>query len=249
LILTNPEGILPSLSNGEVRFSAESLLWNHEQNSLVLKGNPIVKEPNLGTIVSDQEIYLFQKDKHLVGFKSLGNTTLTYLNTHQLVSHGVLNFDRERKLGTVESPLANGAVPEELQLSYTEGDISVLADKAHIEYTEENGAFQPVSVSLKGHVKIASAGDTLSRYGLADRLTYSPTTRTFILGADPGKKVLFVNTEENIRISAQEVHITQDPTTKKQSVKGLGNVQLALSSEEQLSLNKYFGKYAPAPTP
>jgi lipopolysaccharide export system protein LptA len=245
LVMTNPQGILPSLSKGEVRFTAESLLWNHEQNTLILKGNPTVHEPNLGTLVSDQEVYLFQKDKNLVGFKSLGKTTLTYLNNHQLVSHGTLNFDRERKLGTVESPLVNGVVSEELQLSYKEGEMSVLADKAHIEYTEENGSFQPISVSLKGHVKISSAGDKPNRYGLADRLTYSPTTRTFILGADPGKKVIFVNDEENLRISAQEVHITQDPTTKKQTIKGLGNVQLALSVEEQASLNKYFGKYAP----
>lgn len=252
LVMTNPQGILPSLGKGEVRFASESLLWNHDQNTLILKGNPKVQEPNLGTIVSDKEIFLFQKDKNLVGFRSLGNTTMTYLNNHQLVSHGTLSFDRERKLGTVESPLSplgSGTVPDGLQLSYKEGEMSVLADKAHIEYTEENGNFQPVSVSLKGHVKIASTGENLSRYGLADRLTYSPTTRTFILGADPGKKVLFVNDEENIRLSAQEVHITQDPTTKKQSVKGLGNVQLAFSSEEQISLNKYFGKYAPAPTP
>jgi lipopolysaccharide export system protein LptA len=247
--MTNPQGILPSLGKGEVRFTAESLLWNHDQNTLVLKGNPKVQEPNLGTVVSDKEIFLFQKDKSLIGFKGVGKTTMTYLNNHQLISHGTLSFDRERKLGTVESPMVNGAVPEGLQLSYKEGEMSVLADKAHIEYTEENGSFQPVSVSLKGQVKVSSIGDKPSRYGLADRLTYSPTTRTFILGADPGKKVLFVNNEENIRLSAQEVHITQDPTTKKQSVKGLGNVQLALSSDEQLSLNKYFGKYAPAPTP
>jgi lipopolysaccharide export system protein LptA len=246
LSMTNPVGILPSLSKGEVRFSAESLLWNHDQNTLVLKGHPTVQEPNLGTLVSDQEIQLFQKDKNLTGFKSLGKTTLTYLNSHQLVSHGILNFERDRNLGTVESPLINGSVPQDLQLSYKEGEMSVLADKANIEYTEENGNFHPISVSLKGHVKIASAGDKPSRYGLADRLTYNPTTRTFILGADPGKKVLFVNDEENIRISAQEVHITQDPTTKKQTVKGLGNVQLALSPEELTSLNNYFGKYAPA---
>ncbi len=50
--------------------------------------------------------------------------------------------------------MVNGAVPEELQLSYKEGEMSVLADKAHIEYTEENGSFQPVSVSLKGQVKV-----------------------------------------------------------------------------------------------
>jgi len=246
LIMTNPQGILPSLSKGEVRFTAQDLLWDHDRNTLILKGNPSVQEPNLGTLVSDQEICLFQKDKNLVGFKSHGKTTLTYLNNHQLISHGTLSFDRERNVGNVDSPLVNGVIPEGLQLSYNEGEMSVLADKATIEYSEENGSFQPISVSLKGHVKISSqAADKPARFGLADRLTYSPTTRTFILGADPGKKVVFVNDEDNLKISAQEVHITQDPTTKKQTVKGLGNVQLALSAEEQASLNKYFGKYAP----
>ena len=246
LVMTNPQGILPSLSKGEVRFTAKDLLWDHDRNTLILKGNPSVQEPNLGTLVSDQEICLFQKDKNLVGFKSHGKTTLTYLNNHQLISHGTLSFDRERNVGNVDSPLVNGVIPEGLQLSYNEGEMSVLADKATIEYSEENGSFQPISVSLKGHVKISSqATDKPARFGLADRLTYSPTTRTFILGADPGKKVVFVNDEDNLKISAQEVHITQDPTTKKQTVKGLGNVQLALSAEEQASLNKYFGKYAP----
>ncbi|MBS0648679.1 MAG: hypothetical protein JSS10_05585 [Verrucomicrobia bacterium] len=249
LLMTNPQGILPSLSlssKGEVRFSAENLLWDHEKNTLVLKGNPSVQEPNLGTLVSDQEIFLFQRDKNLIGFKSFGNTTLTYLNQHKLVSHGTISFDREKNLGTVESPTVNGVVPENGQLSYHEGEMSVLADKAHIEYTEENGAFTPVSVSLKGHIKISSlTTGKLTKFGLADRLSYSPTTRTFILGADPGKKVVFANEEDNMRISAQEVHITQDPITKKQTVKGLGNVQLTLSAEEQATLNKFFGNYVP----
>ncbi len=248
LLLTRPEGILPSLSKGEVKFTSESLLWDHEKNTLILKGNPVIQEPNLGTLASDKELFLFQKEKQLVGFKSFGSTTLTYLNNHKLVSHGTLSFDRERNIGTVESPLHEGSVPEGLQLSYQENEMSVLADKAHIEYNEKDGTFQPISVSLKGHIKIfSSRSDQPTTYGLADRLTYSPTTRTFILGADPGNKVIFVNTEDHLRISAQEVHITQDPTTKKQTVKGLGNVQLALSAEEQASLSKYFGHAIPTP--
>lgn len=246
LLLTHAEGTLPSLSKGEVKFTSESLLWDHEKNTLILKGNPSIQEPNLGTIVSNQEIFLFQNDKQLVGFKSFGSTTLTYLNQHKLVSHGTLSFDRQRSMGTVESPLHEGAVPEGLQLSYQENEMSVLADKAHIEYNEKEGSFQPISVSLKGHIKIFSSHSDIS-YGLADRLTYSPTTRTFILGADPGNKVIFVNTEDHLRISAQEVHITEDPTTKKQTVKGLGNVQLSLSAEEQASLSKYFGHAVPTP--
>jgi lipopolysaccharide export system protein LptA len=248
LVLTHPQGILPSLSKGELRFTAETLVWEHDKNTMVLKGNPVVEDPNLGTLNSNHEIYLFQQGKQLAGFKTFGKTTLHYLNSHELVSNGTISFDRERHVGTVESPLVDGVVPEGQQLSYQEGEMSVLADKAHIEYSENEGAFTPVSLSLKGHIKISSRSDDKpARFGIADRLTYSPSTRTFILGADQGKKVVFVNNEENLRISAQEVHITQDPVTKKQSVKGLGNVQLALSAEEEAALNKYFG-HLHAPT-
>jgi lipopolysaccharide export system protein LptA len=238
LLLTNPEGTLPSLSKGVVQFTAESLTWDHEQSLLVLKGDPRVLEPQLGTLVSNQEIHLFQTNQKLAGFKCFGKSTLTYLNAHQLISHGTIFFDRFKQSGYAESPLINGTVPEGLQLYYEEGEMVALADKATIEYTETQEAFSPVSLALKGNVKIFSKSK--DRLGVADRLTYNPTTRTFILGADPGKKVLFVNDQDNLRISAQEVHITQDPVSKKQIVKGVGHVQLALSSEEEFILNKNF---------
>lgn len=243
LLLTNPEGILPSLSSGELHFTSHSLLWDHDKNTLILKGSPQIQEPHLGTVASQGEIFLFQSGKELVGFKCFGSTTLTYLNNHKLISHGTLSFDRERHIGTVESPPGEG-----MQLSYQENAMEIRADKAHIAYTESEGTFHPVSVALKGHIKIFSGllEKPLS-YGLADHLTYSPTTRTFVLGADPGKKVLFVNPEDHLRISAQEVHITQDPISKKQTVKGLGHVQLSLSAEEQAALNQYFGHALPTP--
>jgi lipopolysaccharide export system protein LptA len=239
LLLINPEGVLPSLSNGELRFSAASLLWDHEKNTLILKGTPSILEPHLGSVSSQGEIFLFQSGKELVGFKCFGPTTLTYLNRHRLVSYGTLSFDRERYIGTVESP------PGGEQLLYQENEMAVRADKAHIAYTESEGTFHPVSVALKGQIKIFSGTiENPASYGVADHLTYSPTTRTFVLGADPGKKVLFANPTDRLTISAQEVHITQDPTTKKQTVKGLGAVQLSLSSEEQATLGKYFGSPA-----
>lgn len=238
LLLTNPQGTLPSLSKGVVQFTSESLMWDHEKSLLVLKGDPRVLEPHLGTLASNQEIHLFQSHQQLVGFKCFGKTTLTYLNEHQLISHGTITFDRDKHTGYAESPLVNGTVPEGLQLYYEEGEMGVFADKATVEYTETQHAFSPVSLALKGNVKIFSK--TKDRLGVADRLTYNPTTRTFILGADPGKRVIFVNDLENLRISAQEIHITEDPATKKQVVKGVGHVQLALSSEEEFILNKHF---------
>lgn len=233
LLLTYPQGV-----KGGAKFTANTLSWEHEKNTVILKGDPKVSDPTLGDISTDLEIHLFETKNHLAGFKSFGNTQIHYHNKHSLESHGTVTFDREKQIGSVESPVIDGSVPDKLQLFYEEVEMGVFADKADIEYTENQNQFQPVSIALKGHIKVISRNN--DKFAVADRLTYHPTTRTFILAADPGKKVLFVNDQENIRISAQEVHITHDPTTKQQIVKGIGNVQLALTTEEQLILNKYF---------
>lgn len=230
--------LIPELLNKQLLFTAESLLWDHLKNTLFLKGNIKLNEPSLGTIHSDDELHFVQKGSQISSLKTKGKTTIEYLNAHKLTCFGTMSIDREKLHATASSPLIEGKVPDGQQIFYQEGEINVHADKAQIEYSAHEISFQPVSISLKGNVKIASHDS--HRLGIADRVTYLPTTRTFILGADPGKRVLFINNEENLRISAQEVHITQDPTTKKQTVKGIGNVQLALTHEEQALIQKLF---------
>jgi lipopolysaccharide export system protein LptA len=241
--MVRPKGVIqslliPELANQQLRFTAESLLWDHLKNTVILKGNISLNEPSLGTLVSEDELQFVQRGKQLASIRTKGKTTLQYLNAHTLTCFGAMNIDRDKLHATGDSPVVQGVVPEGQQIFYQEGEVGVFADKAQIEYSAHETSFQPVSISLKGNVKISSRD--ARRLGVADRVTYSPTTRTFILGADPGKRVLFINDEENLRISAQEVHITEDPTTKKQTVKGIGNVQLALTTEEQALIQKLF---------
>jgi len=248
--LLHPRGVIQSLLIPEIphqslNFSAESLLWDHLKNTLILKGNIALHEPSWGTLISENELQLVQKEKQITSIKTKGKTSLQYLNAHQLICFGTMNLDRDKLQGTADSPLIQGVVPEGQQIFYQEGEIGVFADKAQIEYSAQRTSFQPVLISLKGHVKISSQdGQCL---GVADRVTYSPTTRTFILGADPGKRILFINHEENLRLTAQEVHMTEDPTTKKQTVKGIGNVQLALTPEEEAFIEKLFKLNSPIP--
>jgi lipopolysaccharide export system protein LptA len=234
LTLDHPAGAVR-----DFRFTANSLSWDHLKNILTLKDKIEAEEPSLGNILADHELQLILKGKNsVVGIKAKGKTTLHDFNAHKIVCFGTLFIDREKLHGSGESPLVEGVVPEGKQIYYEESDIALYADKAQIEYSE---TFQPVSLALKGNIRILSRDpEKPSRCGVADRVTYSPTTRTFILGADPGKKVLFINQGENIRISAQEVHITEDPSTKKQTVKGIGNVQLSLTTEETSLLQKIF---------
>ena len=74
---------------------------------------------------------------------------------------------------------------------------------------------------------------------MADRLTYCPETQTIILSALPKKRVLFQDEEQNLTMSAQEIHLVQDPGTGKIQAKGIGNVQFTLSSEENNLLKKW----------
>ena len=115
------------------------------------------------------------------------------------------------------------------------------ADHAALEYSVEGDVMQPSLLTLKGNIRLFSH-DPLKppRFGSADRLTYSLTTRTLILSANPGKKVLFWDETQGMHLSAPEVHIVYDSEKKEQSVKGIGAVQFSFTPEEQNRLLALF---------
>jgi len=47
-------------------------------------------------------------------------------------------------------------------------------------------------------------------------------------------------------VSAQEIHITLDPETKQQIVKGVGNVKLLFTDQENAFLKQIFPTHAKA---
>lgn len=251
----NPSGRLlssfvPQIKNAEMLFNAKELIWDHLKNTLSLKGNVHVEETSLGTIDTDGILQIAQS-KHegkrfLKSIRSQGKTTLTYSDpslhdTHTLTTYGPMILDREHMRLTIESPLQNGKVGHDKQLVYTESDLTVSADKALVEYALVDGHLQPVSLLLKGNVHVSSANATdPALCGLSDRILFSHATKTLILSADPSKKVLFWDEEQGVSISSQEIHVTQDPTTHKRAIKGVGSVKFAFSNEENSLLQQHF---------
>jgi lipopolysaccharide export system protein LptA len=252
LLLTRPDGRLTSslsshLQEGDVSFSADTLLWNHRTGTLALDGNARIQERSLGTVTADERIELVQsKDSRtLQSIRAHGLTRLVYQDasnqqTHSILSHGTIWIDRAKLCGIIESPEGE----EEKQLYYEREEAGIYADQAVLEYALDGVLFQPVSLSLKGHVRLFARGEEAPhRCGLADRLTYSPSTHTLIMSADPGRKVLFWDEEQGLRISAHEVHITQDPVTHKDTIRGVGNVKLAFTADEANLLKHFFPLY------
>ncbi len=223
LHLQKAHGHLSSFVKGEVQFTADTLDWKHTENYLVLKGSPVVKESSLGTLSSVQEIHVALKDQKVSALKTEGATQLVSHKGHTLKTDGTVNV--ENGIAKINAGKA--------QLLYQEDEMTLTADEAVMHYTDE---MQPERLELQGHIKVFSQ----DRRGICDSLSYNPEDRTAILKALPGQKVLFTRDQDNLRISANELHITYDPVTKEQQVRGVGQITLSLSPEEQKLLNQVF---------
>ena len=253
--LLHPKGILAAAllphveQAGEMRFRSEHLYWDQIKNILTLKGQIAIDEPSLGTLCAQDEMQITQatvKGKRLLQkIHSQGPTHLIYKDSHgrshKLISQGIVNFEREHLKATIESPDHEGLVSRDKQLYYEEDELALYADNAALEYSAVGDTIHPASLTLKGNVRLFSHDPHKPfRCGLADRMTYSLVTQTLILSANPGKKVLFWDEMQGMRLAAPEVHITFDPQTKEQQVKGIGAVQFTFTPEEQSKLQQFF---------
>ncbi len=254
LSLLHPKGVLatsvlPHLENTKTTFQSDYLYWDQNKNVLTLKGHVSIDEAALGSLQNQDEVQMTMKTangKHLLKkVDAKGDSTLVYQDarntTHKLISHGTIHLDRDKLKGTVDSPEKEGVTPIDKQLYYEESEVAFYADHAALEYSVDGDVMQPSLLTLKGNIRLFSH-DPLKppRFGSADRLTYSLTTRTLILSANPGKKVLFWDETQGMHLSAPEVHIVYDSEKKEQNVKGIGAVQFSFTPEEQNRLLTLF---------
>ncbi len=261
LSLYHPVGQLsssffPALQKGHLHFRSDHLFWNQEQNTLLLKGNVSLEESILGTVSAANEMLIEQGlidgKQTIKAIRSNGPTSLEYKlpsseELHKLRCYGTLVIDRDQLSAVLTSPQKEEGGSLQKQIYYEENAFAVYADKAFLDYSQEANTFHPIALCLKGRVRLFSRDPKEPhRCSVADRLNYSPHTKTLILCGSADRKVLFWDEEQGIRMSAAEVHITQDPSTHKSIIKGIGNVQFALSAEEGDQLKKIFPQYKSA---
>jgi hypothetical protein len=226
-------------------------LWDHLKNVLTLKGHVKVAESAIGTLTSDGELEITQQEqkqkRFLRAIRTKGSSILDFKDEtnrlHRLLGHGPFIFDREKLRATFDSPKRGGQIVPEKQLFYKSDELSLFANQALVEYSALEGHLRPTMLTLGGNIRLFSSDESRPRFALADRLSFSTTTRTIILTADPGKRVIFTDEKQGVRIAAQEVHITRDPETNEERVQGVGNIKFTLSDEESSLLNKMFPQY------
>ncbi|MBI2742938.1 MAG: hypothetical protein HYX48_03380 [Chlamydiales bacterium] len=264
LTLLHPKGSVTSHTGangkkGAIKFTCDHLLWDHLKNTLTLKGHVNVLESLFGRLTSDGDLEIVQtqqkQNRVLKSIRATGVTEVDFKDenetSHHLRGYGPFTFDRQQLRATLESPKRKpgkdgkgGGVPLDKQVHYemqskTSG-LSLFANHAQMEYTPSQGNLRPSVLTLTGNIRLFSMDEKKPRYALADRLTLSNTTRTIILSAAPGRKVLFMDKSQTMKIAAQEVHITRDSKTGEERVQGIGNVQFAFSDEESKLMKKLF---------
>lgn len=261
LLMHKPHGtlassLLPQLQKGEVQFVSDYLAWDNLLQILTLKGKSKVIESGLGIVSTEEELSIQQgtsKGRRVVTkIETTGPTELIYQvpsspSYHKLTCQGTMKINRDHLNAVLTSPHKEGRrTPITEQIYYEEPNMGAYADNAAVEYSIEGEILQPVSLSLKGNVCLFSRNTAEPfRCSIADRMSYSPTTKTLILSANPGGKVLFWDEQQSVRMSAQEVHLTQNPTTQQTVIQGVGNVKFSLSTEENETLKKFFPQYKP----
>jgi hypothetical protein len=246
--------LLMTEQKGHMSFSSDLIVWDDPHLTLKLHGHSEIIEPALGTIHTDKTLTVMQSSidgqKVISHVETEGHSVLTYKDagsgqSHKISSFGAMKIDRDTLSATLSSP-SKGRTAE--QVYYEEMKMGVYADSASIEFTQLSDKIEPLSFSLKGHVTLFSRGEGEPfRCAIADRMSYNPSTKTLILSAMPGQKVLFWDEQQAVRMSAQEVHLTQNPTSQQAVIQGVGNVKFTLSTEENDALKKFFPQYKPQP--
>jgi hypothetical protein len=244
-----PNGSIPSqlFGSGEATplfLSCDELSWDHKQGTLCLNDHVILSEKTLGSLFAEKEVLVQQttvqnkksiQSIHIEGASKLEHEDPDSGWKHKISCFGVLHIDGLKGQISLTSPKE-----QDKQICYQDPGIILHANKALIEYSDAD-EHKLSQMTLTGNVSIeSSVSFGPPRLGLADRLTYNPDTQTVILSALPKKRVLFRDEEQNIAMSAQEVHLTKDPATGKIAAKGIGNVNFSLSNEESNLLKHRF---------
>ena len=227
-----PKGFIdaPWKPGSPIRFRAHHLVW---QQDLVLEGDVSLDQ---SLSISSQQIRISfnQRQDELSSVVSAGPTQMLFSNKESsLLCQGPLTLDpQERLLCTEEG------------LEFKDERIHLEAKSGRLTYQENNSHLQPEALYCEGSVRLISSKiQDQESFAMADQLVYLPATRTIILTCRSPARVLFWQANGNMTLSAPEVHVRLDPETKRETVRGIGDVHFRFSLQEENMIETIFSKY------
>jgi|688.fasta_scaffold27635_5 hypothetical protein len=241
---------------------AQALMWDRIANVITMSEQAIVCQKGLGKVTTEEEIKFyqceFQGKNRLSHMETEGKTILTWQTKGEATDHvitcfGRLLIDHINLTASMDSPLdSKGQISDGQQIFYKDIMGEIYADNALIRYELSGKQIVPKKIILLGHVRLLDHSTTeygtespLSKYVLADTLEYDPDTKEAFFTADKGQRVLLYSKANNLQVSAQALKIKRDQVTRKDSIKGVGNVRFNFIEHEFEQLKKRFSLNQP----
>jgi hypothetical protein len=226
----------------------------YHKDELTLKGATEVAYRAHDTLKNDREICLhcseIQGKKQFNRITAEGHTVLHHLEpisqrAFWVVCDGTVNVDHVKKtitLDSVRDSLDNVCAGKQVLFYDPLGEVQ--ADKATILYDSINGKLMLTKISLEGNVYLVdhqTIGETKEplHYGIADFAEYAPESKEIYFSSLPGQRVLFDDKLNRLQVSAPALRITRDATSKKESIKGIGDVRFHFLESELEKLHKH----------
>ena len=229
------KGVRLSASEGEALLRFEEGRWSIA--SILFRGNVVASDSGKGTMATDQEVLVEMGSKTMSKIFSKGPSVLTRVDeqkgrSHTILAPGDIVVDHEAK----ETVLNRSA---EAQIHFTDAFGEIFADKATIAYEQGEKKLQVKSILMEGKVFMAhSLPSELERsYGYADRAEYFPETMEMVLEGD---RVLIFDKINQVEVSAPKLRIKRDQATKKETIRGEGDVRFSLEEKEYQALKNRF---------
>jgi lipopolysaccharide export system protein LptA len=262
LFFANPQGSFHINQGAErkerVDFSSKTLSWDVQKGVLIFKEDVVLDQEGFGRLTNAQEVKIIQvidnqKDQ-LNTFESEGTTELRIIDPtkeveHHLICYGKMKVNHSLFEVIMESPVdSKGQVIPNLQVYFKDQLGEIHADKLTMKYEVINKVIQPKQILLEGNVSLLSKNavhsedsSPIMQYALADYMEYYPKSKELIFSSRiKGHRVLFYDKINDLQVSAPSLKIKRDEITKKDLVKGSGDVRFNFIENEFTQLSKRF---------
>ncbi len=245
IALTQVSGDAPYGEDSRIHFAATRADWDVNTEVLRLHEEISVEGDGLGELhASGQaEVLIGTED----GKRTLKHLEITGPTDAVLVSDGQIHQLRSPTRTVVDHQLA--------RISFYSNDSSQVVFKSARQQLCANTIIADYSTTSEqptlshlvatGHVCLSNkpedpADKEAMQYALADRLEHAVATQRSTLTAEAPTRVLLLDGQSGIAISAPGITLSIDPTTQKQRVQGIGDVRFTLMDREYQRIKERF---------
>ncbi|MFZ0565505.1 MAG: hypothetical protein WAM28_04900 [Chlamydiales bacterium] len=212
--------------------TVDSNLAHYSEDQLILIGNVVIENP-MGLVKAQKAILTRDikktTDIEFPWIELNEEVSLTLPNETQVkCDHLIFNHLQKKGLFTGNP-----------QVSYEDPMGVIFANQSQIDYSESEGHYEVTKVTLIGNVRFINHEE--NQFALADQVVYLPQQQLLVMEGEKNR-VLFYDKNQDMQISAQTIHAKRDVESKKDRVKGIGEVRCIFGPDELQRLKAHFRK-------